>query len=209
MRTPILLLLAISFIISCESPQSSDSNREQKQEHKQNQEQEQTETAPAKVKDDDRVSGFFDLQVDGNSYKSTQLQDNYCDMTFLYKGEKSFVTIRFRDVETRNALLVTLYGDEDFIMDPSGTIEKFMFSNADTKANIQLVPGEGNGAMSGMTMVEGSLTVTKFSKGQIEATFNGKGGKAQDAVTKKNLVPLEGEIKLNTENVTEMGKEES
>mgnify|MGYP000641997038 CR=1 FL=1 len=208
MKTPFFLILAILFFVSCESSQSSNDPKENMEEQ-QEQNKEEKKTSRKQVKDDDRVSGFFDLQVDGTSYKSTQLQDNYCDMTFYNNGEKSFVTIRFRDMETHNALIVSFYGDKDFILDPSGTIEDFMFSDADTKANIQLVPADGNSALSSITMVEGSFNISSFAKGQIEATFNGKGGKAQDAVTKKNLVPLEGEIKLNTENVTEMGKEES
>lgn len=207
MKTIIILILAISFFISCESPQSSETTKEQKQEQKK--EQKQTKSSQTKMKDDGRVSGFFDLQVDGVSYKSTQLQDNYCDMTFLYKKEKSFVTIRFRDVETHDALLLTFYGDEDFILDPSGTIETFMFSSADTKSNVQFIPGDGKGSLSSITMVEGSLNVSKFSKGQIEATFKGKGGKPKDVVTKENLVPFEGKIQLNTKNVSEMGKEEN
>jgi hypothetical protein len=205
MKTPILIILAISFIVSCESPQTEENGNEQQQER----EQKQTKKAQTKVKDDDRVSGYFDLKLDGVSYKSTQLKDNYCDMTFFYKGEKSFVTIRFRDVETFDALLVNIYGDEDVIVNPSGTIEDFMFSQADTKVNIQLLPGDGKESMHSISMVEGSLNISKFAKGQIKATFEGKGGGPKDAVTKENLLPFSGTIELNTENVMEMGKDKN
>ena len=167
MKTFIILILTISFFISCESPKQSETTGDQEQQ--QVREQEQTKKSRSKMKDDDRVSGFFDLQVDGVSHKSTQLQDNYCDMTFLYKGEKSFVTMRFKDVETDHALLLTFYGDEEFILDPSGTIETFMFSSADTKSNVQFVPGDGKGSLSSITMVEGSLDESSNAASPPEA----------------------------------------
>lgn len=204
MNKAFYLILSISLFFSCENSPSSESTPEDKQVQTGEKE---TKPSRTRVEDDDRVSGYFDLKIDGKTYKSTQLQDNYCDMTFLYKGEESFVTIRFKDVESNDALLLTFYGDKEFMLDPSGTIESFMYSDAGNKANLQFLPGDGNGSIMSLTMVEGSITVSNFAKGKIEATFEGMGGKPKDVVTKKNLIPFKGEIVLETKNVSEMGKD--
>lgn len=204
MNKAFYLILSISLFFSCENSPSSESTTEDKQEQTGEKE---TKPSRTRVEDDDRVSGYFDLKIDGKTYKSTQLQDNYCDMTFLYRGEESFVTIRFKDVESNDALLLTFYGDEEFMLDPSGTIESFMFSDDGNKANLQFLPGDGNGSIMSLTMVEGSITVSNFAKGKIEATFEGMGGKPKDVVTKKNLIPFKGKVVLETKNVSEMGKD--
>lgn len=208
MKTTALMILALLFVVSCESTQSSQANNDKEQEQKQQEKSEKKEkkTTRRKVKDDDRVSGYFELKIDGQTYKSTHLQDNYCDMTFLYKGDESFSSIRLKDDETYNTILLTFYGSEDFMLDPTGTIESFMFSDADNKVNLQFMPGDKNSKILSLTMVEGTFNVTNFSKGEIEASFEGKVGKPADVVTKENLLPIEGEIKLKTVHVKEMGK---
>lgn len=193
------LFLVLILLFACGAPDtngSMDSNPENKNVKK----------TASSIPDDDRVSGYFNLIVGDKTYKSSQLQDNYCDMTFNYNEEKSFVAIRFRDVESRDALLVSIYGDEEFISTPEGKIETFMFSGpAKRKVNIQFMPGDGKGSMNSTTIIEGSCMISKFGEGNIEASFEGSGALPKDVVTKQNLITFKGEIDLKTKNVTKLG----
>lgn len=203
MKRIFYFFLAAILFFSCGNPNSNE-----KPESNQEVEKTQTSSKKSTMPDDDRVSGSFEITVDGKAYKSTQLQDNYCDMTYNFKGEKSFVVARFKDVHSDDALLVAIYGDESFISNPDEKIEQFMFSKGQNKANIQFLPGDGKGAMTSYTMVEGSFTLSKFEEGQIIGSFAGSGGLPKDVVTKENLIPFTGEINLKTENVTKMGNTE-
>ncbi|WP_235295763.1 hypothetical protein [Portibacter marinus] len=193
------LFLFASILVSCGNSETPKVNGSEVSEE----ENSENRTLP---KNDDRVSGFFKVTVDGKDYNSEQLQDNYCDMSFNFAGEKSFVAIRFKDVKSKDALIFNIYGPEDFIADPAGTLNAFMFTpGAKQKINVQFLPGDSMGSMSSITMIEGEVNISQFSEGQIKATFNGKGAKPTDVVTKKNLVPIEGEIELKTTNITKIG----
>jgi hypothetical protein len=201
MKTITYIFLSTFLIFSC-SNSETDKSKESSPDDK------SSKTTTSQTPDDDRVSGFFTLVVGDKTYKSDQLQDNYCDMAFNYNEDKSFVSIRFRDVGTRDALLVALYGDESYISNPKGKIEHFMFSGpAERKANIQFLPGDGKGSMTSTSMVEGRFTITKFDDGVIAGSFEGLGALPKDVVTKQNLIPFEGEINLQTKNVTKYGLE--
>lgn len=208
MKKPILFTLALSLLFSCGNPETTESKESQEQQKvEQTSEKETKEKSRPTFEDDDRVSGFYDLTVNDKTYKSNQLWDDYCDMTYMYKAEKSMLSIRFKDADQNDALMIVFYGDEDFIKDPTGTIADFMFSDADNKVNIQFMPGDKESKIISLTMVEGSLEVTECSKGKFKATFKGKAAEPGDVVTKKNLFPMEGSVELTTTNVTEMGKD--
>gem|GEM_PF-3819275 len=204
-----LPLLIISLLISCESAPVDQNNEDQTPEEKteQTSEKKEKEKSKPQFEDDDRVSGFYDLTVNDKSYKSEQLWDDYCDMTYMYKDQESMLSMRFKDADKNDALLIVFYGDEEFVKDPTGTLQDFMFSGADNRVNIQLIPGDKESKHMSLTMVEGSIEVTECSKGKFEATFKGKGAEPGDVVTKKNLFPMEGSVELTTTNVTELGKD--
>lgn len=203
MKNILYILLATFVFISCGNSNSN--------EGVESNQKEETKEAPAKkskTPDDDRVSGSFEVVVDGKSYQSTQLQDNYCDMTFNFKGGKSFVVVRLKDVHSDDILSLSIYGDESFISSPASNIANFMFSGEKNKAKIQFLPGDGKGSMTSITMVEGSLSISKFVEGQVKGSFEGSGGKPKDVVTKENLLSFSGKINLKTEHVTVMGNKE-
>ena len=200
MKNLLYLAIATFLFVSCGNSSSNESVEEPQVEEKT---ESKTQT---KMKDDDRVSGSFEVSVDGKTYKSSQLQDNYCDMNYYYKGEKSFVVARLKDVNTNDVLLVTIYGDESFVDNPDKTIENFMFSQETNKANLQFMAGNQQGSMNSTTMVNGSFSLSKFEEGHIVGSFEGKGGSAINAVTKKNLIPFSGEIDLKTQHVKKMGE---
>ena len=200
MKYLLYLTLSLGLLMSCGNSDSKDNSSTD------NDEKVKTTTKSTET-DDNRVSGSFTVSVDGKTYKSEQLQDNYCDMNYAYKGEKSFVAVRFKDVNSKDALLLSIYGDESYIENPEGSITSFMFSGQNSKkANIQFLPYDKKGSLASITMLEGNLNIIKFQEGVVEATFKGMGGAPKDVVTKTNLIPFEGELSLKTEHVTKIGK---
>lgn len=79
MKTSTFLILSISILFSCKNSSSEQGNEGPKQNEKSEQQSKEQEKNPTKhkVKDDDRVSGYFDIKIDGESYKSTQLSTRF------------------------------------------------------------------------------------------------------------------------------------
>lgn len=195
-------LILFILIISCGNP--SESKMELPVET-----DETKESPRAITQDNDRVSGSFMVTVGEKKYQSTQLQDNYCDMSFSYSGEKSFVVIRLKDNISDDALLINLYGDENFIDNPEGKLERFMLTSKEfPKAQILFLPHDNEmGSLGGIVMAEGALTTSEFDKGRFIGSFDGLGGRGVDVMKKENLITFEGIISLETKNVTIIGKD--
>lgn len=200
MKQFIYFLLGMLILASCGSDDTETNDNPNQQVKK------EESKSKSGTPDDERVSGSFEVDVDGKTYKSTQLQDNYCDMNYNFKGDKSFVSVRFRDVDSRDVMLVSIYGDEDYISNPEGKIDKFMLSGQfPIKANIQFIPGDGQGSMTSFTMAEGTLNISKVDDGIFEGDFSGMGGTPMNVAKKENLIPFSGSFALRTVHVKKYG----
>ena len=200
MRNLLFLILFIALSVSCENQSSKDDNTSSESPVKK-------ESPKSFTKDDDRVSGLFEVRLDGQSYKSTQLEDNYCDMNFSYNGDKSMLSIRFQDVFTHDILLINIKGSEEMIKNPTGTIEN-MGMTGTPSAMISFYPADGINKMQPLVLAEGSLEITKFDEGKIVANFSGMGGTMINSVKKENLFPYEGKVNMETKNIKIIGGEE-
>lgn len=169
----------------------------------------QNETEPKKEKvkktksnkNTDQV-GFFEITIDGKTFKSTNFQKGYSDMHFMYNGDKSTLTVRFKDEETENALLLILTGTEAFIDNPSSKITNIRPKDQGLPA-VTLNYVE-NGQYAQHSFGSGELNIEECSKGRIAGNFKGTGGGLKDILTGENLVPFEGSFSLTTNIVNEV-----
>lgn len=193
-------LLITIFIISYTACQNADSNKMD--------ETEKEGTAETIITEDNQgVFGSFELEIDGNEINSIKFKPSHTDFTFFKDGSKSFVAIRMRDEKTDDNLLLTIYGDENFVYDPKSEINEFITSQSDgPKANIVFIKGDDPMYVhNSISLVEGTLTIAEFDKGELIGSFAGMGALPKDLVTKENLVPFKGTITIKTPKVMEQG----
>jgi hypothetical protein len=150
------------------------------------------------------VEGFYDFKIGDERFQSSDLEDNYCNMTFNYAADKSFVVIRWKSKKSSNAFLLTIYGSEVDIDNPGSSLVNIMSSTKERPAIIaSFVKGE---TMEMLNLGEGELNLEEFSKGKIVGSIKGKGGTQMNILKKEPLVNYEGSFSLTTKLVTITGK---
>ena len=147
-------------------------------------------------------TGYFEVSIDGKTFKSTNFANDYCNMQFTYNGDKSASTIRFKDKETGNSMVINIYGSESYIDKPDARIPNIRPKVNDTPS--VMIAYIENGQYSQSHLGEGEVLIEEFSKGKIVGSFKGKGGALKDILTGETMVPYEGKFSLTTDLVQEV-----
>lgn len=195
MKISFLYLSICFFLFACGDKNSTETKVTSPKESK---------SAPKKAPANKNVEGFYELKVGDETFQANDLDDNYCNMTYNYSGDKSFVAIRWRGKNSKNGFLFTIYGSEEDINNPGSVLNHMMSTSKERPAAyISMVKGE---TMEMLNLGEGEIKLEEFSKGKIVGTIKGKGGSQKAILQKEGLVNYEGSFSLTTKLITEVGK---
>ncbi len=199
MKQLLYSLLLILLVLSCGNTAEADSKKEMPDK--------KVEKPTKKKKNkENKVKGSFNLNIDGKTYKSGNLIQNYCDINKFYDGDKSSLTVRFKDQDTEESLILILFGSESFIDNPVSTITNLGFSSTDLpRATLSFIGGEYPIHKS-FNLGTGELVIQEYKDGFIKGKINGTGGALKDIMQKQNLVNVDGSFSLETKNLNSVRK---
>jgi hypothetical protein len=195
MKSIIYIFLLSFFFITCGNSSTQESSKE--------------ETKPIKEKpsktssnQNTQETGYFVMSLNGETFKSTNFANDYCNMHYYYDGEKSVLTIRLKDMNVENSVLISIRGSEALIDNPPSKITNILPKSKEKPA-VSINYIKDNDYMA-TTLGEGEFILEEISKGKIVGSFKGTGGKIKDILTGGTLVPFEGEFSLTTDIIQEV-----
>ena len=159
-------------------------------------------TVPTKNKESKEVTGLVEAQIDGKSFKTSELDQKLTtDVTLLDNG----IQFRINDVN-KQSVLVNMYAPDLLkqvpitISQQSSALSPEDTFNVKTQSRLEInIPSEQPVQGDVKVLYEGTVTLAELSESKLVVTFSGKG--FPNGSNKKSLFPMEGKIVLENFNV--------